>query len=68
LRLAANFERVTHRVDRIEQRLLFVEIGAVKRIAEGNDPSRFSAAVANLKFHRRHRLRLLPASTAAARS
>jgi len=42
-----------------EQRLFFVEIGAIKRIAEGNDPSRFSAAVANLKFHRRHRLKLL---------
>jgi hypothetical protein len=36
-------------IDRVEQRLFLVEIGAIERIPEPDDPARLAAARADLK-------------------
>ena len=43
-------------IDRVEQRLLLVEIGAIERIPEPDDPARLAAARADLKLDWEHRL------------
>src|SRR5438309_129749 len=51
----AAWQRVPRRVDRIEQRLLLVEIGAIDGIAEPDHPVRVATLPANLEFHDPHR-------------
>src|ERR1051325_11710143 len=55
LRVAPGLQRVARGVDCVEQRLLLVEIRAVNRTAEPDDPTRVSSLPTNLKFHDRHR-------------
>src|SRR5436853_3849839 len=47
-------QRVARGIDCIEQRLFLVEIGAVDRRADPDDPARVPTAPANLKLHDPH--------------
>jgi len=47
-------QRLARRIDRVEQRLFLVEIGAVNRAAERDDPARLAAVPANLELHDPH--------------
>src|SRR5712691_3534678 len=55
LRLAPAEHRVVRRVDRVEEGLLLVEIGAVYRFIEPDDPPRAARLPANLECLDRHR-------------
>jgi hypothetical protein len=54
MRLAAGLQRVARGVDRVEQRLLLVEIGPVDDIAQPHDPARVALLPADLEFHDPH--------------
>src|SRR5712691_9081147 len=54
LRLAPAEHRVVRRVDRVEEGLFLVEIGAVYRFIEPDDPSRTARLPANLECLERH--------------
>ena len=54
LRLATPLDRIARRVDRIEQRLIPVEIGTVDRLSESNHPTRFASVTADPELHDRH--------------
>jgi hypothetical protein len=54
LGLIADLHCIASRIDRVEECLFLVEIGAIERIPERNHPSRISAARADLKLHCEH--------------
>jgi hypothetical protein len=54
LGFVTGLHRITRRINRVEQSLLLIEIGAVVRIPERDYPSRVAAARADLKPHCEH--------------
>jgi hypothetical protein len=54
LRLATLLDRIARRVDRIENRLLLVEIGTVDRHSDSNHPTLFASLTADPKLDGRH--------------